>query len=368
MGRCRCPERHPGNSWLPILFLMVLIQAFAPPAMAELQQRQLPLRDMAIEANTGPVPASPRNRRIHTLIPDASDACLSTLATKASTSQQMALNQALHTIRQSELGEWLLRLAERQNVMVCVDKSTDLEAHYRSHLRLIGVSAKLDPAGQVVFLSHELAHVPQHPRFSNSRHFSPQDMLLLQRVREATAEAIATRVLWQLRQKGIHAPWQKKLTTAYGDIASRFAIVMAGDDDPTRELWATRTAFLHWFDADWRLGIYDDLMLTTLIKIAADRTGLLPPSRQLSDDYLRDIAWYAGETFLMRGDGQALIEGFGLGAASSERRARLDAILATAPVPATEEDSITSMTGDALSASSSGPIVTGSDDLRTMSR
>lgn len=244
--------------------------------------------------------------------------------------------------------------------MICVDGSTGLEAYYRAHLGLIGVSAKLDAAGQVVFLAHELAHVPQHPKFSNNRRFPAEDMLLLHRVREATAEAVATRVLWQLRQRGIEAPWRQKLATAYGDIASSFEAAMGDGRGLAPELWATRSAFHRWFEADWRRNIYDDLMLKTLAKIAIDRTGVIPASRRLSDVFLRGIAWYAGQGFLIGGDGRALIEGFSLGEIGSKRQARLDAILAGGRhLSLDRADEPSPIAGSALSASSSGPIASG---------
>ena len=272
--------------------------------------------------------------RVQTLIPDADQNCLpiidDPLATEHQqrTETQSSLEAALRQIQQSETGAWLVKVAAARDVILCLDHATSLEAHYRSHLRLLGLSSRLNPAGRIVFLAHELAHVPQHPNFSNNRRFSPEDMLLLQRVREAAAEAVATRVLWQMQQQGISAPWQEKLNTAYRDIAVAFEEIMAGDHGVARELWATRSAFHRWFNASWRLEIYDDLMLNTLARIAGDPIGLGPTSRHLSDRYLLGIANYAGQGFLVSGDGQALIRGFQNEDLPAGGQARLDAILA----------------------------------------
>ncbi|MGI9419921.1 MAG: DUF6782 family putative metallopeptidase [Geminicoccaceae bacterium] len=271
----------------------------------------------------------PHEARIRALIPDAARNCLR-IDDRPKNPAQAGLAAAVDQIRKSEIGAWLVQMATARDVTVCLDRATQLEAHYRSHLGLLGLSTRLDPAGRVVFLAHELAHVPQHPRFSNNRRFSPEDMLLLQRVREAAAEAVATRVLWQLRADGMEAPWQVKLTTAYRDIAEDFAATMAGGEGIARELWATRSAFLRWFAADWRLAIYDDLMLRTLVRIANDPIGLIPTSRHLSDRYLRGIADYADQGFLIGGDGQALISGFQSEGLSAGGRSRLDEILAQA--------------------------------------
>lgn len=272
--------------------------------------------------------------RIQTLIPDAYRNCLPITENSPETDYrprtptQSDLEVALRQLEQSETGAWLVQIAAARNVILCLDHVTALEAHYRSHLRLLGLSSRLTHAGRIVFLAHELAHVPQHPNFSNNRRFSPEEMLLLQRVREAAAEAVATRVLWQLRQQGIQAPWQEKLNTAYRDIAETFEKAMAESHGNTPQLWATRSAFHQWFHASWRLEIYDDLMLKTLARIAADPTGLVPTSKYLSDRYLLGIANYAGQKFLADGDGQALIKNFRNKDLPAGGRARLDAILA----------------------------------------
>ncbi|MEM8950110.1 MAG: DUF6782 family putative metallopeptidase [Pseudomonadota bacterium] len=302
----------------------------------------------------------PLGDRIQALIPDAENNCLRITDQSVETRQeprthaQHHLQASVQLVRESEIGVWLVRTAAAHNVTVCLDHATKLEAHYRSHLRLLGLNARLGAAGRVVFLAHELAHVPQHPRFSNNRRFSPEDMLLLQQVREAAAEAVATRVLWQLKQKGISAPWQAKLATAYYDIAKNFEAAMADGEGLVRELWATRSAFHHWFVADWRREIYDDLMFKTLARIAKDPIGLIPSSRQLSDQYLRGVADYAGQSFLIGGDGQALIENFRARGLPANSQARLKAILTGSET--TPEQALYSLESGALSAVSQSPM------------
>ena len=313
-----------------------------PPA-TDLDQRKQPLDD-----------------RIREFIRDAEYNCIRTARLpmhpndQPMTDVQSSLVSALRLVAQSDVGDWLIRFAAVRDVTVCLDQATPLEAHYRSHLGLLGLSARLGPAGRVVFLAHELAHVPQHPRYSNNRRFSPADMLLLQRVREAAAEATATRVLWQLREKGIHEPWQEKLTTAYRDIAENFAAGMADNHGDAYELQASRSAFHHWFDANWRLEIYDDLMLTTLARIARDSVGLIPTSRHLTDHYIRGVADYAGQGFLIHGDGLALIESFSDRALPAGGQARLDAILAESSRSRHDHD-LAPLSGETLSAVSPTP-------------
>ncbi|MEM7042328.1 MAG: DUF6782 family putative metallopeptidase [Pseudomonadota bacterium] len=304
--------------------------------------------------------------RIRALIPDAERHCIWISEPSANrhdplaTSAQTSLVSALQLIEESDVGAWLVQLAASRNVVACLDYATSLEAHYRSHLGLLGLNAKLSAAGRVVFLAHELAHVPQHPRYSNNRRFSPGDMLLLQRAREAAAEATATRVLWQMRERGFIEPWEEKLKTAYHDIAEAFEITMAGGHGTVQELWAARSAFHRWFEADWRLEIYDDLMLKTLARIADDPIGLIPASRHLSDHFLRGVADYAGQGFLLGGDGLALIQSFRGRALPAGGQIRLDAILAESGRSRNDHE-LAPLSGETLSAVSPKPTTIGKD-------
>jgi len=333
-------------------FALGLLHDLARPAHAERLAGE-PIPWTSLDQTT----LSLRMQRIQALIPDWRHRCMTIESVDGITLEQKSLQQAVTVFRQSDLGDWLLDYAADLSVMICLDSTTDLEAYYRAHLRLIGLNTRLNSAGRLVFLAHELAHVPQHPRFSNNRLFSPKDMLLLHRAREAAAEAVATRVLWQLRDLGINEPWQAKLDTAYGDIARLFETNMNQGQSEIAELWATRSAFHQWFEVDWRPDIYDDLMLKTLARIAGDHIGILPPSKHLSDSYLRDMSHYAGRHFLIEGDGRALMGAFGVSWLASGNQTRLDAILGQAslesdgnrsPMPTFRE-------GTGLSASSSGP-------------
>lgn len=338
--------------WVMAMGMIGMGSPFFPtlPAQAE----QLP-DSAAIQRASEP--PSLRISRIRELIPNWQDQCAGFDGQDPVTAQQQALRQVMIELRKSDLGKWLIDQAAKRSVMVCFDDQTYLEAYYRAHLHLIGLNTKFDFAGRLVYLAHELAHVPQHPHFSNNRRFSPKDMLLLHRIREATAEAVATRVLWQLRDLGIDAAWQAKLDTAYGDIARRFELNIDRSRGDNAELQATRSAFHHWFQADWRLEIYDDLMLRTLTRIADDHIGILPPTKRLSDNYLREISSYAGDRFLEMGDGSALISNFGLDWSISDNRTKLDAILNHAHIGKTEEaEEISSIEKVGLSASSSRPI------------
>ena len=214
-------------------------------------------------------------------------------------------------------------------MLICLDPATELAAYYRAELRLIGLQAELEAAAKAVFLAHELGHVLQHPRYSNDRNFPLADLILMHRMREATAEAVATRVLWQLRARGRPEPWQAKLGTGYRDIARAFAEVMAGAADgpaAAQELRATRAAFERWFAWPERLRQYDDHMLDHIERIAHDRLGLIPPRRTLTDDFLRGLGWHAGDTFIAPG-GRPLVDSYYRSGLSPDNATRLAAIL-----------------------------------------
>lgn len=335
-SRARGHERT--RSLASVLLIIVALSM----AAAGLGQAEPPVEQVRAKALFSPGLVTPRHdhgerwpaktsstveQRIRALIPDADRNCLG-IGDQPETPAQIGLVKAVQDIRRSALGAWLVRTAAARDVTLCIDHATPLEAHYRAHLRLLALNARLDVDGRVVFLAHELAHVPQHPRFSNNRHFSPVDMIMLQRMREATAEAIATRVLWQLRERGLASPWQNKLKTAYHDIAETFEATIIDGAGPQVETKATRAAFLRWFEADWRRDIYDDLMLNTLARIADDAVGLIPTSRHLSASYLHGMSRYGGETFLSEGDSLALIDRFQLKNLHANSRAKLHAILA----------------------------------------
>jgi Putative metallopeptidase family (DUF6782) len=269
-----------------------------------------------------------RAARIAQLIVDPAHACLpAATAARAAGGGQPAVAQAARALRASPVGAWLLDEAARQGVLICLDPATQLAAYYRAQLRLIGLQAALPPAARTLFLAHELAHVPQHPNYSNNRDFAVDDLILLHRLREASAEAIATRVLWQMQRRGDLAAWRAKLETGYGDIARAFAVAMAGAAvDDTGELRATRAAFDQWFAWPLRLQQYDGHIIDHLERIARDRMSLVPPRRRLTDDFLRGIARHAGETFLSVGD-RPLTDVCYRGGLSNDNAARLAALL-----------------------------------------
>ncbi len=288
-----------------------------------------------------------RAAQIRQLIADPAAACLP--AGAALSGAPGALAEAAATLRESPLGAWLLDHAAAQGVVICLDAETRLAAYYRAGLRLIGVQASLAPAARTLFLAHELAHVLQHPDYSNNRSFAVGDLILMHRVREAAAEAIATRALWQLQRRGRSAPWQAKLATGYGDIARVFAAVMAGGseddggladdrareddgaraDDGARELAATRAAFDQWFAWPLRLEQYDRHMLDHLARIARDELGLTPPRRRLTHEFLRGIGRHAGNSFLAAAVDRPLTAAYYRAGLSPDNAARLAAILAS---------------------------------------
>ena len=278
--------------------------------------------------------APQRAARIRQLIADPEGACLPAAAAAGATAgAQAALAAAAGVLRASPVGAWLLAQAAARDVLICLDPATPLAAYYYAQPRLIGVQASLPPAARTLFLAHELVHVPQHPRYSNDHGLPVEDLLLMHRLREATAEAIATRVLWQMRDRGRPEPWRAKLQTGYGDIARAFAAAMAaagGDDRALAgepELRATRAAFDQWFASPLRLQQYDSHMLDHVERSVQDRLGLIPPRRQLSERFLAGIGWYAGASFVTADVPQPLTGAYYRTGLSSDNAARLARIL-----------------------------------------
>jgi hypothetical protein len=267
-----------------------------------------------------------RSARIAQVIPDHAFVCLPSAGGSLSTDAQRAIAASVAAMAKSPLGAWLIGEAATRLVLICQDRNTDLAAHYRSQMRLVGLFQRLPDPARIMFLAHELAHVPQHPRFSNDLRFGPHAVLVVHRLREASAEAVATRVLWQLRARGVAEPWQYKLASAYADIAHAFAQAMHGHGEAA-ELRATRAAFDQWFGRPGRVHSYDARILAYLARTGAGRPSLVHPTRTLTDDFLRGIGWYAGATFLAPGDGRALTDSYYARALSPTNAAQLEAIL-----------------------------------------
>jgi hypothetical protein len=158
-------------------------------------------------------------------------------------------------------------------------------------------------------------------------------MLLMHRVREAAAEAIATRVLWQLRERAYPEFWDYKLQGAYGDIARAFAQAIGGRDGEAAELRAARAAFDQWFESPGRLRQYDDHMLDHLERTLRARPGPAVPRRFLTDAFLRGIGAHAGATLLPAGTGRLLTDFHYAGRLSSDNAVRLNAVLKGATEP-----------------------------------
>ncbi len=207
------------------------------------------------------------------------------------------LSRLFEIIGASATGRAVLARARGHGVHVCIDAETDLLAYYFAGRHMAGVNAALPQGGKIAFLAHELAHVPQHPAYSDNRYYPPADLILLRRVREAAAEAVAIRIAWELREGGRGAAWDAKLATAYADMARKFAAsVAAGGRANLRG--PTRAAFDLWFEAPWRRDTYDRMTLANLARISADPLGLTPPRYALSHDFLAAIAWIEGRNFL----------------------------------------------------------------------
>ena len=265
-----------------------------------------------------------RSTRIAQIIPDHAHACLPSGGGSRTTDTQRSIAAVTGVVAESPLGAWLLAEAAGRLVLICQDPNTDLAAYYRSQMRLIGLFDRLADPARIMFLAHELAHVPQHPRYSNDLRFGPEAMLVLHRMREAAAEAVATRVLWQLRVRGLGEPWQYKLASAYGDIAQAFARAMHGSGE-LAELRATRAAFDQWFGRSGRVHSYDARILAHIAR--GGRPSLARPTRHLTEEFVLGIGSYGGVNFLSAVASPVLADPYYARGLSPDNAAQLDELL-----------------------------------------
>lgn len=215
---------------------------------------------------------------------------------------------------------------------VCLDRDTDLLAYYFSGLHVIGVNARLTEGGQVAYLAHEIGHVPQHPRYSDNRNFPPKDLILLRRVREATAEATAIRIAWELREAGYPEAWSEKAAGPYADMVRAFAEVIGQHGGMPGSLQATRAAFDRWFAVPWRRNVYDRMTIAHLRRIAGDRHGLVPHRWRVREAFLMNIGRLGEENFLSGTEGPPISDPFYTGGVSSENESALRDVLDSARI------------------------------------
>jgi hypothetical protein len=269
-----------------------------------------------------------RLQRILRQVGNAAEACLRAGGTDRRSAQKAELSRIFEILAKSPLARTFMQQAGRSEVYVCADPTTDLLGYYLASLRLIGLNPRLSEGQKIAFLAHELSHVPQHGTYSDNRYYPPGDLILLRRVREATAEALATRIAWQLNAAGYPQAWNEKTEDRfYGDIAKAFAAARLSIPTPLGELVATRAAFDRWFAVPERIDLYDRMTVDHLRRISGDRMGLVPPRKTLTHAFLSGIAQLGGGDPLFSTTGRTLTDDYYRGRISLRNAARLECIL-----------------------------------------
>lgn len=261
-------------------------------------------------------------------VANAPEACLRAGAVDRRGARKAELSRLFEVLAKSPLARTLIRLAGRSKVYVCADPATDLLGYYLSGLRLIGLNPGLSEGEKIAFLAHELSHVPQHGTYSDNRYFPPGDLILLRRVREAAAEALATRIAWQLRAAGHPEAWDDKVADPfYGDIARAFAAARDDLPAPRDEQVAARAAFDRWFAVQRRRDLYDRMTADHLRRISDDPTGLVSPRKALTHDFLAGIARLPDGDLVFATTGRRLTDGYYRGRISVRNAALVECVL-----------------------------------------
>lgn len=319
--------------WLLVPVVMLSIGLFGPPVA-------VPDHAESITSSANHAGANHEGRRLAQFRPGgmtlgrvaaatneslpAAGGCLVAGQADYAAPERAGLSRLFETLRRSPTGAALLHEAARRGARVCVDRATDLLAYYFASMNVVGVRWDLSEGGRVIFLAHELAHIPQHPRYSDNRYFPPADLVLLRRMREAVAEATATRIAWELRQAGFAAAWEEKLATPYADVARAFARAVDGHPGAPAMASATRAAFDQWFAAPWRRDVYDRMTVAHLQRIAADAMGLVPAQRQISDRFLVPIGRLGRENFLTNATSRPLTDAYYAGHLSAQNARHIE--------------------------------------------
>ncbi len=170
----------------------------------------------------------------------------------------------LAMLKEFKAQNWRVNLADLENT----DFTIDLEDK-RIELNNYGLDAESLHASAyfkssvLISMIHALRDVWQEKRFADvDRHYKPEDILMMERVRAADSNVIAVLVAWELRNEGHSDIWRHILGCEDGDIALSFSqslerakISISSGENFFKE--ALIAAFRQWFRNDGRVNNCD---------------------------------------------------------------------------------------------------------------
>lgn len=103
--------------------------------------------------------------------------------------------------------------------------------------------------------------------------FSPEDLIILERVRSADIDTIAIQVLWELRGAGLSEGWRHAIGSDIGDMAMRFARAVERRPANAFDGRALSESFRQWYEDSARIDASDHEALEYLDDIMHENRG-----------------------------------------------------------------------------------------------
>ncbi len=266
-----------------------------PPALSD-----LPPPRQAHAASSRPRRLLARDRDSGSKEPEIADVAAHARQALQHPEQSRRLRAAIDLLDKIPDGRALLKAAETAGVMVISDLSEEVLGYYAadSEPKLVGISDTGTLEEQVASLAHELFHVWQDHSGEWLRvNLAPENEVLVQRMLEAAAEAMAVHVCFELKEASHDGPWksyrskQARRDAPYADLAEAYEMRRrrSRGAEEMRPLKAIRAAFDQWFALPERRAAYDSKIVRMMERYqyayvaAAGCPRVEPDSAWLSD-------------------------------------------------------------------------------------
>lgn len=176
------------------------------------------------------------------------------------------LTRCISRMAQSETGRALLDTAAEYGVRVALKDNHIYYGDFDRETKKVTIEGKSSDGALIEILAHELRHGWQDRHgFDSSFELPPSDNVIINRLIEADAEAVANQVAWELKEQGYNKPWLHAIRNkSYQDVAQAYRKEAEADPDAVRDGRALRAAFDQWFKKPTRRHGYDDMMLDVL--------------------------------------------------------------------------------------------------------
>jgi len=138
--------------------------------------------------------------------------------------------------------------------------------------------------------------------------FSPEAVLMLERVRAADADVLAILVGWELRSEGYNDIWRHMIGTENGDLAMAYSNHLDSDPSASFSGKALRSAFWQWYECQQRIDNCDHNTLDTMDRILATASREKPFGTKFPTHIAIELlSCLPDRTAYLQGHGQSIL-------------------------------------------------------------